>query len=520
MSTSSSKRAVALIALVLSAGCGDDDGASGDAGDPDAGTLRDATGGSDAPAAPDAGGDAGATALSFLLPTAGRPVVHSTAIRLQGSEGIDRVEVRAAGDAMPRCTADPIVPSPAGARWFECLIDLDDVAPGAVTLDAVGFAGATEQGTATTTVMRRASTPACAAAADLACVNERVTAGTSAGFTGLTYACLDGAHARADTSGMPGIDAQVHDDFPAAGFPASAIVVMNMSRAWIPAGGSLSIPRPSWGPWPTRLPDLYRESKLAFFPEHRDHGIVDVYPGQWPWVMFSQGSSGSELDEVRKLLLTLGVLPADVRARLHETRTLGPFAQYVMRRSRVASDSAYLTPAGHLTVFPDADNTAAMLDLATAITAAEAPPVVAVEVTDRTEPASWNVRVRPNTPYARDYDHAGTAPTDTAGEMRILIDLTTSEDADGDTLVYFPRVVRGDAATVTLERLDETGTQWAITTPYPADQVVNLDGQDRTVGRVTIAFVAHDGTWLSAPSYVSVSNRDGDEPIPDSNNLD
>ncbi len=505
----------AAAALFLVA-CSGDDGPGGSAPDAgDADTDSDADADTDT-GEPDAGGstDAGAP-FDFASPSDGDDLLFSAAVEIVGGAEVETAQVSVTGEETPRCTWD--------ARPFVCLVDLTTVPAGPSLLDARGLAGGVEVATAQISITRREPPlDPCGGAGTRDCVTNLALAGSAAGWTGLSYHDMDDGHAAYDTSAMVGIESKINHLGVGADpwhRDEARIVVANQSEAYVGAEGTWSIPR---GIEIGGLEELWEESKIFLWPEHRDHGVADFYPWMVPTLVLSQGSSGSELDEIGKLLFILGAFAsADLRSQMHEAAALMPALTMIHRRARVATDLEYVSAAAHPAAFMDAASDVSGITLAQAVRAEEIPPVANVSIEEETVPATWDdAGFAPILEgiYARAWAPPAAPAASPAGTFEAVVDLEGSLDANGRRLVFFASLVRGDPAHARVTRIDRS--RFRVDFEWPEDHAEVVAGQSRTSRRATFAFFAHNGVWLSAPAFVSIFGADPYAPAPDANNLD
>ena len=512
------------VGLSLSTACDDDDDADADGdidgdadGDGDGDGDSDADGDGDADSDSDVDGDGDSDGetqeLQILLPAEGAEALFSVATRVEPPGGTARVEVSVATASELRCESR--------ADAFECLLPVHELSPGPFEIMAVAFnEGDAELATVRRTMTKREVPDPCEGfPADdvVACVNERATAGLSAGFAGLTYLNCDDRHANVNTSAMEGIDARVRVDVPWSPLDDVTVGIGNESRACNDSGWS-SIPRCRY---PIGL-SLFEANFLMFWPEHRDHGYRDFYQWQAQHFELSQGSSGSERDEVIKSLAALGVMSGAARDGLVAVGRAASAVQMLLRRSRVVGDRAYLEPETHVTAIDNMDNGGEMLRLAAAMVDGELPVPTRVAVTSAVFPDGWSFSGVPalETPFAVGYAPSVTPETPPDGQFTIEVSLEeTGLESDGE-LVFFWSVIRGDAEDVTVERLDAAGTQWRISGSHPGDVTLMTGGFERIVSRATVGFFAHNGLWLGPPAFVSVGGREASTFAPNDNNLD
>jgi hypothetical protein len=490
-------RGVALTFVILAtAACGGDD-----AGD-----------GPDGPPSPP---DAGPTDLAFRSPVAAATVLGSIVVEVEAGAAIERVDISVDGVAAFACTLT--------TRPFLCLVDAGIRPSGPITLTAHGATADGLGPTASVTVDRRPfSVDACPEGNPIDCIAARVTAGTSAGYAGLSYHDMDDGHANYNTSAMPGIEHQVNQASAGSDpwhMDPARIVVANQSQAYNYPDGWASIPR---GGSITPVGALWEQSKLFLWPEHRDHGHTDFLPWQTPTFVLSQGSSGSELDEVGKLLHILAALAPDVRAALHDGHLLMPALVMLHRRARLTTDVAYLDPSSHTPALADADVGREGIQLAASVRPDELPPLAALTLESATVPPDWTtagVLQLETGPYAMVWSAYNAPAAPPAGTLSIVVDLApASRDAGGRELAFFARVMRGDAEHVRVTQLSPSRFQ--IDAEWPASVTETVNGQPRASARATVAVVAHNGLWMSAPVFVSVFGGAPYAHAPDSNNLD
>ena len=487
---------------VLVLGCGDAEPGNAEPGM----TPDDASQDTPSGEAPD---QDGLPAPTVILPEAGAELLYSAAMRIAPPEGTARVEVSAPGGT---CSAF--------APAYECLLDLTAEPEGPVTLTILALdAEGSELSRGEHAVARREIAVPCSGntAERNACLIARTSAGESAGFTGVSYLNADDGHAVVGTKGMTGIDARVLDNVPSTAPQGVDMGVVNESRAWLMNGGRCSIPR-CYGrrAWALKL---YEQGIFAFWPEHRDHGKRDYFQWQAPFFGLSQGSSGSEKDEVVKLLQALAAFSPAARSAAKDSALLGPIMSFLLVRSRVESDVAYLTPAAHPTALANAPSSERILTLAAAMTATELPPVAKLTVESADLPEPWSMSQVMNSVYA-----VGYAPNDGGtskeGRFSIVVDLSASHDAAGRPLMFFPAILRGSPDDVLVERANAEGTLWTVSGSHPADFMLLTEKHERIVSRTTVAFFPHNGLWLGAPAMLSVGAQAPETPAPDANNLD
>lgn len=440
--------------------------------------------------------------------------VHESFVATATVSNASQVAFFIGDETEPRCADNE--------RPFRCLIHLDPAGPaGPVVVTA--RAPAQDDASATTTRV----VPAFEACTDpvATCVNTWTTAGSAAGYAGLTYENRDGEHAVVPHADMPGLTYVTHNDGNAAwgmtGVSAdpAAIVLANQSQAYTTVGFSLLrydvINQLQFN----RLETLYSQSKWRLYPEHTDCGVEDMFAFMTPIWLTSQGSSGSELDEGRRLLEALAALPASVRTMLHAEGALTSVMTAVHRRARVASDADYLTGAAHPTAFGNLDVERATVDLAHSLTTEHLPPVASVAVTaDEFAPADQ--LLTGTSTIARVFSADG------AESRTITVDASASRALNDAPLTYHWRVLRGDPSLVTITPTTDDESTAAITfARHPEGTYESLGSSSGALiphrsSLVVVGLFVHDGHFFSTPAFISSYSADPRRGAPGDNNLD
>ena len=454
-------------------------------------------------------------ALAITAPTSGADVYESVLVRAVAPGGTSSVQFFVDPESTARCD-DTELP-------FRCLVHLDPAgAAGPVTLVARAMVGGVPA-EARVTVMRRAITSDTCTDPLAACIARWVTEGTAAGFAGLTYENRDGMHALLDTSAMPGITALTNDesvDSWAMSGPSadpSTILIANVSKAYTTISASLLRYQVAWGSGYSRFETAFLNDKLFFYPEHVDCGVEDFYSFMTAAAFTSQGSSGSELDEVSKHLYALAAFAPSVRARLHSERMLMSVLTMLHRRTRVASDAEYLSGVANPTAFGNFDNDVAMTLAAHAIGDGATPPIGAITVSDDTSPMQIGDGLMMR---ARAFATTGS------DEYSLTVDASSSRDLDGRQLTYHWRVIRGDPSYVAIAPQNDDESVVRITfrrhpeTTYESDGGAASSRVTRRSSLMAIGLFVHNGVYFSSPVFVTSYSLDPRRGATGDNNLD
>jgi hypothetical protein len=283
----------------------------------------------------------------------------------------------------------------------------------------------------------------------------------------------------------------------------------NVRRAYVdPRGAAL-------------LYQQYVSNKLYLYPEHRDHdpghngagdGYGDVFPANTPYVITSQGSSGSDNPFMDAVVCTLAAFRPEVKQRLKESGQLMAAVQMIFRSSNkvVKQPADYLTGAAHPTVF-DAQHldVLRMIEAAHALTLETLPPLIQIRMVEEDQPLA-----------DRDFFDAAKSETlfDTPCAIarvhrsvrqrrRMVVSAEGSVDPNKSPLKFHWVVLRGDADRITITPRNDAKSVAEIVVPYHARRPIEADSKMES-NRVDLGVFAHNGENYSAPAFISVFSLD------------
>lgn len=254
----------------------------------------------------------------------------------------------------------------------------------------------------------------------------------------------------------------------------------------------------------------YLAGQIHVYPEHRDHDpqIGDLLPANTPYMLISQGSSGSDLGHLQALAMILAALRPETKAFLRENNLLAPAVQMIYRRTRapVRSRGAYLSGIAHPTVFDGKDiNLAHLVRLANALTPETVPPMVRLSVESEYE--------------AREgFDFFGEGlderlfdtPSAIARIWRshvysrvMTVSAAATQDPNGRPLTFIWVLLRGDPGRVRIEPLDPEGRRARITMQWQNPRMT-AGNPGIVSNRIDIGVFANNGVHDSAPAFISV----------------
>ena len=345
-------------------------------------------------------------------------------------------------------------------------------------------------------------------------VNRWFAEGTAAGNEGDLYDNRDRGHSELGIANYPQLERVSYTAEERAANANWALprvvregpVIANASLSASAAeGGSLARQAYMTPQYRGLLPKLYRGGTLFVCPEHRDHdpgengvgGYGDLYPANTPYLIISQGSSGSDRAFINAFTLTLAAFRPEVKRRLQRSGLLGPTVQMIFRMSNrnLAGPEDYLTGLAHPTVFEGRNVDALkMVKMAQGMTLDRLPPFVELEVLDPADGPgekvwdSHSAVVRVHRGLARD--------------LVMTVSAELSESPTGEELKFHWVVLRGDAERIEIAPRDG-GKVAEITVPWHPRRPLGPESPLRT-NRVDIGVIAQNAHYYSAPAFISV----------------
>ncbi len=269
----------------------------------------------------------------------------------------------------------------------------------------------------------------------------------------------------------------------------------------------------------------YRNNHLYFYPEHRDYdpgrngadgkGYGDVLPANHPYIILSQGSSGSDRIFMDAVAATLAAFQPEVKRRLVEKGLLMPTLQMIFRTCNqlVQKPEQYLTGTAHPPVFDGKQiDVEKMVQLAHAITPEALPPLAQLVV------AEENLGI-----VGRDYfdvaDRERLLDTPCAVARvvksftytrRMVLDARTSLDPQDKPLAYHWVILRGDPERIRIRPLDATRRRVELEVDHHPRRPI-APGSDMESNRIDIGLFVHNGHHYSPPAFVSLLYLDNEK---------
>ena len=495
-------RALLLSFFALSLlGCGDDEPEGTGGGSSTSGSGASSSGG----AGQGGGSGGGEPTFRIASPADGSDVYDSAnlVVEVNGLEP-SAVEFALAGEDTPACSDE--------AATFSCLIDLSQETAGTEhEIEARAIVGGEVAATATITLVKVSpESPICKDGGGndtplTECLAALLARGSAAGNVGDFYDNMDGDHTALNVANHPDVTylhtaygTQDIGEVPEHQDPADALIgnaslcsnvgaeCLGQLRWQISIGGA------------DNLQNLYRENKFFWFPEHLDHDEIDKADYMVPFTNNSQGSSGSEMDEVEKFLWTMAALSPETKSAAIQNGTLMPLVQMIFRRTRMASDTEYLSGKAHANAYDNVPNDALMVRRAHLLTPGMVPPVAELSVVEE----SWDMatgEVGFTTPVSIQRKWMGAIDQPRTMTVQVAASGASAEA----TVSYHWRVLRGSPDGVRITELEPDASRVQIEIDHHMEETVEVDGVPRLTKLVVVGAFVHDGKFLSAPSFVT-----------------
>ena len=364
--------------------------------------------------------------------------------------------------------------------------------------------------------------------------------GTAAGNHGDLYDNHDGGHSNMDLAAFPRFtriefsDAAKKRGFHQGlqrSFRYNGVTIGNSSTA-LTAGaiwrcqGRLALTQPQTG---LLISLQYIGNHLYVYPEHRDHdaghngadgkGYGDVFPANTPYMIISQGSSGSDRVFLNAVAATLAAFRPEVKQQLAKVGMLMPTVQLIFRTSNkmVRKPEDYLTGKAHPTVFDGGQlDVEKMVTMAHDMTPDALPPLVQFKGIEEDQPV-----------LGRDYFDVGPRKhlLDTPNAIarvvkstkyvyRMVVSAELSKGIHGKPLEYHWVVLRGDADRIRINKLDEAGARAELLVPYHERRPI-APGAAMESNRVDIGVFVHNGDYFSPPAFICLFYLDNEKRVYD-----
>ncbi len=266
------------------------------------------------------------------------------------------------------------------------------------------------------------------------------------------------------------------------------------------------------------LSSQYLGNQLYIFPEHQDHdppaadgtGFGDLYPVNSPYLLISQGSSGSDQPFLNAVAMTMASFSPDVKNALRERKLLFPVIQQILRSSlkTLIDPDDYLTGIAHPSAFDAATlDEEKMMRLAHAMTLETLPPVFRLEVIAGSPAPRRGIDFfespgRERESLADQGMVVGRVFRGMARERHLTVRVAGSPETGGKAPVYQWKLLRGDPALVTITPSAST-FEAEITVKYQDRPQPVPGAAGLTSRRIDIGVFTRDRDRYSPPAFIS-----------------
>jgi hypothetical protein len=354
--------------------------------------------------------------------------------------------------------------------------------------------------------------------------------GTAAGNTGDFYDNRDGGHSDLDVSPYPQLqrivyspeDIQKRRHWGAQFWLRPGAVFGNSSTSAAAMDGG-SNPRLYYvqAAGLAFLYKQYRANNLYIYPEHRDHdpghngpdeGFGDLYPTNTPYLLISQGSSGSDQPFLRAVPFTLAAIRPEVKKKLIEAGLLMPTVQMLIRNTNrhLRTVDAYITAQAHPTVFEGSwVNELGLVQAAHDMRVGSLPPMLQLKVLEEDQPVRGRDYFEPAA-SERLADTPAVIARIVRGkdyQRRLVVSAAESFDLNKKALSFTWAVLRGDKNKITIKPRNHEQSIVEIIVPYHPRRPVAA-GSALESNRVDIGVFANNGSYYSAPAFVTLFTLD------------
>lgn len=357
--------------------------------------------------------------------------------------------------------------------------------------------------------------------------------GSAAGHVGDWYDNRDRGHSDLDPNLFPQLrrvvyskeDVEARRDFGLQPLVRPQVVFGNSSTSSQPeAGGSNMRTFYVSQQGLDILQKQYLKNNLYVYPEHRDHdpgrngvgdGFGDVYPTNTPYLITSQGSSGSDGVFLQVAGYALASLRPEVKKKLIESGTLMPTVQMLLRSSnnQVRTMADYYLGKAHPTVFDGVTvDLEKLMRRARDLRVTTIPPLVKLHVVSETKTEVGRDFFEP---LGRTEQHSDTVSVIARiwrGHQRtrtMVVSAEKSVDVNNYPLTFRWEVLRGDEKRVQIKPKNKAGSVVEITVAYHERRPI-APGSAMESNRVDVGVFANNGVYPSAPGFVTFFSLDSE----------
>jgi len=254
----------------------------------------------------------------------------------------------------------------------------------------------------------------------------------------------------------------------------------------------------------------YMNNHLYVYPAVRDFKtkLGDLLPANSPYLLASEGKSGSDRPFLKAIATILAAFKPDVKEALAKTNRLMPTVQMVFRKGQmnVQTEADYLSAKANPAVFKGKNiNLLKMIYIANALKAEDVPAIVRLRVLEENQAENGiddHVKGLTETLFNTPASIARIARNSTF-EKRMLITTEDTKKPNNDRLTYKWVVLQGDPTRIKITPQNKEGSvaeikvSWHGKFPSPGYPAIKTS-------RVEIGVFSDNGKEISAPSFVTI----------------
>ncbi|USG60490.1 hypothetical protein NBZ79_15090 [Sneathiella marina] len=253
----------------------------------------------------------------------------------------------------------------------------------------------------------------------------------------------------------------------------------------------------------------YVQNHLYVYPAVHDYSEKngDVLSATTPYLVISQGRSGSDKPFLKALASILAAFDPGVKDELVKRNLLMPTVQMILREGQLSSEKAedYLTYKAHPPVFDSKNlDVIRMIVMAQEMELDKVPPMVSLAIVEESTPRKGIdnfSRFLPETLFKTPGAIARVVRSSAKNTTLVVSAEKTKVPAD-QKLTYHWVVLRGDSRKIKITPKNAEGSVAEITVPWH-DGFPAPERPDFQTHRVEIGVFVNNGTYYSAPAFVS-----------------
>ena len=368
-----------------------------------------------------------------------------------------------------------------------------------------------------------------------------VSKGVSSGLSGTIWDNRDDGHSKINLEQLPGMKKHEYSQSEAktrgwglqlAARQATTVGNSSTAHKLIDKG---SQPRCAYSATNglAALRRQFKANNIYIYPSHMDHisgnqrlgrgqtkkqgkGRGDMYPTNTPYLIISQGSSGTDQPFIRAIAWTIGSFPLDVRKKLEADGLLMSTVQMILRRSQLNIHNAdeYLSGLAHPAVFNRRNlDPLKMMRTAKQMRLNTIPPSVQLRVLSEDQMLAGRDFIGPARLREKHFDSPEVISRIWRGfpsTRTMKVSATETINPSGGTIKFHWIVLRGPADKVKITPLNTDESEVEITIEYPG-RTESSWINDMWSNRVDIGVFAESAHHISAPSFITWMTLDNEQ---------